>query len=157
MSSTSTLLLIIQLLYHNPGTFLYLFVPFSFIIIAVINIPGMYTYVCVNFSNFCQLFSSYEYFSAKREVLGHGKPGRTHWSRSRRDPCTLERVAGAQSFSFPAGVDRTISLVSVREALLCTYVPVYPGNIIVCFLLIYTGTWYFAVLILIVLLYCCTW
>ena len=28
------------------------------------------------------------------------KAGRTHLSRSRRDPCTLERVTGAQIFSF---------------------------------------------------------
>ena len=52
-----------------------------------------------------------------------GNPaGHTDWSRSRRDPCTLKRVAGARSF-FPAGVDKTISLVSVREAFFYTYVP----------------------------------
>ena len=71
------------------------------------TIPGIYNiplaiYICirmfVNFSYFWQLFSSYEHFSAKHQVLGHGKPGRTSWSRFRRDPCTLERVAGAQKF-----------------------------------------------------------
>ena len=49
------------------------------------------------------------------------KSGRTHWSRSRRDPSNLEGVTGAQSVLFPAGADLTISLVSVREALLCTW------------------------------------
>ena len=84
------------------------------------------TYICVRMfvkcSYSCHLFSSYEHYSAKQEVLGHMKPGRTHWSRSRRDPCTLERVTGTQKF-FPAEVDKTISLVSAREALFCTYVP----------------------------------
>ena len=45
----------------------------------------------------------------------YGKPCRTHWSRSGRDPCSVERVASAQSF-FSAGVDKSIFLVSVREA-----------------------------------------
>ena len=34
-----------------------------------------------------------------------GKAVRTHWSRSRRGPCTLERVAGARSFSSGRGWD----------------------------------------------------
>ena len=54
----------------------------------------------VNFSCFCQLFSSYEHVSAKHQVFRHVKPGRAHWSRSRRDPYTLERGAGAQSVFF---------------------------------------------------------
>ena len=58
------------------------------------------------------------------------KPGRTHWPRSWRHPCTLKSVEGAQCFFFPAGVDKTISLVSVQEALFCTYVSVNIG----CFL-----------------------
>ena len=53
----------------------------------------------VKFSYFCQLFSLRTgAFSAKLHVLGHMKPGRTHRSRSRCDPCTLERVTGAHKF-----------------------------------------------------------
>ena len=37
-------------------------------------------------------------FGKTATTLGHMKPGRTHRSRSRRHPCTLERVAGAQRF-----------------------------------------------------------
>ena len=75
----------------------------------------------VHFSYFWQFFSSYERFTATQQVFGHMKPGRTHWSKSPRDPCTLEGVAGAQSF-FPAGVDnKTISLVSMREAFVCIW------------------------------------
>ena len=53
----------------------------------------------------------------------HGKRGRTHRSRSGRDPCNVERVACAQIF-FWVGVDKTSSLVSVREAYFVPYVPV---------------------------------
>ena len=35
-------------------------------------------------------------------MVDTGSPGRTHWSRSGRDPCNLEHVASAQSF-FPGG------------------------------------------------------
>ena len=53
----------------------------------------------------------------------HGKPGPIHRSRSRRDPCTQERVVGAQFF-FPAGVDKTISRgFSTRSYFFHTYVP----------------------------------
>ena len=76
----------------------------------------------VKFSCFWQHFSSYERFSANQHLLGHMKPRRTNWSGSRRDPCTLERVTGAQTF-FPVRVDKVISLVSIREASFCTYVP----------------------------------
>ena len=41
-----------------------------------------------------------------------------------RDPFPLERVAGPQRYSFSAGVDKTIVLVSVREDLFFTYVPI---------------------------------
>ena len=54
----------------------------------------------VYFSYFCPLFSSYEHFSANQYVQGPGKRGRTHWSRSRRDPCILKHVDCAQSFVF---------------------------------------------------------
>ena len=48
------------------------------------------------------------------------KPGWIRWSRSRRYPCTLERVATPQTF-FPAGVGKTTSVVSEREALFSTW------------------------------------
>ena len=83
----------------------------------------IYVYVCLSiFRTFANFSLRTKDFSAKHQMRGHMKPGRTHWSRSRRDPCTLERVAGAQTF-FSAGVDKTISLVSIREAFFCTYVP----------------------------------
>ena len=62
--------------------------------IASLNVAGWYSVykvrkeadMCiltfVEFPYFSQLFSSYEHFSAKHQVLGHMKPGRTHWSRS---------------------------------------------------------------------------
>ena len=40
----------------------------------------------------------------------HRKSGRTHWSRSGRDPCSGAR--GGRSNFFPAGIDKTSSLVS---------------------------------------------
>ena len=59
----------------------------------------------------------------------HGRPVRIHhWSRHGRDPCTLERVASPQN-CFWVGVDETISLVSVRKALFCTYVPLKCGQL----------------------------
>ena len=88
----------------------------------------------------CELFVIFRTYLSARAQLGktpssrHGKPGRTHWSRSGRDPCTPERVAGAQTF-FPPGVYKTISLVS-RQALPCTYVPLKCCNILVLSLLI---------------------
>ena len=93
------------------------------------------SYVC-ECSYFFQLFSSYEHLSAKSLFLlllllipsiPTREPHRRHQSRSRRDPCTLERVAGAQCF-FPAGVDKTIPLISVHEALFFTYVSVKYGQ-----------------------------
>ena len=61
----------------------------------------MYVYVCLSIFRTVAHFSlRTKHFSAKHQILGHMKPGRTHWSRSRRDPCTLERVASAQSVSF---------------------------------------------------------
>ena len=86
-------------------------------------LPGICTRMFVKFSYFCQLLSSYEHFSAKHQVLG------THEAR----PGTLVEVSarsahsgarGGRSKSFPAGVDKTISLVLVREATFCTYVSV---------------------------------
>ena len=74
----------------------------------------------VNFSYVCQVFSSYEHSSANNYLPRYGNLDRRHWSRSPRHPCTLERMAGAQKI-FPAGMMG--SLVSVREASFCTYVP----------------------------------
>ena len=58
--------------------------------------------IFVNFSFSFEHISSYEHFSAKRQVRRHGKPVRTRWSRFELDPSTVARVAGAQSF-FSAG------------------------------------------------------
>ena len=43
----------------------------------------------------------FEHISSCGKTLSsrHGKPGRTHWSRSGRNPCSVERVASAQTFS----------------------------------------------------------
>ena len=65
------------------------------------HIPGMYTYVCQIFV-FLPTFLFAGALFGKHQVLGHEKPRRTHWSRSRGDPCTLKRVASAQTF-FPDG------------------------------------------------------
>ena len=93
----------------------------SILIVRVILIGELF-YVCKNFV----LFRAYLFVRALLgKTLGsrHGKPGRTQWSRFGRDPYTaVARVAGVQSF-FPAGGDNNISLVSVRETLFCTYVP----------------------------------
>ena len=50
---------------------------------------------------------------AKTLSSRHGKPDRTHWSRSGRDPCTLELVASSQSFFRPEWI-RRYDGVSVR-------------------------------------------
>ena len=70
----------------------------------------------------------------KRQAPRHARPCRRQRSRSRRDPCALERVAGARCFFFSlAGGDKTISLVSVREALPCTRY-IRTGKFVVCIL-----------------------
>ena len=60
----------------------------------------LYT-TCGYLREFFVLFRTYFFV---RPLIGktpgsrHGQPGRTHWSRSGRDPCPLERVASPQSF-----------------------------------------------------------
>ena len=73
----------------------------------------------VTFLKFSVLFRAYLFVRAllgKTPSSRHTKPGRTHWSRSGHDPGTLERVAGAQTFLFPAGVDMTISLFQYERS-----------------------------------------
>ena len=62
----------------------------------------------------------------KTQSSRHGKPGRTHWSRSGGDPCPLERVASQSSMTFfrREWTRRFPWFHSVREALFCTYVQV---------------------------------
>ena len=88
---------------------------------------AVYVHVCL--SN----FRTFANFSLRiiQALFGKTPSTRAHEARpdalverSRRDSYTLERGAGAQSFFSPAGVDKTISLDSAREALLFTYVPV---------------------------------
>ena len=71
----------------------------------------------VKFRTFAHFSLRTKHFSAKHRMLGHMKPGRTHWSRSRRDPCTLERAAGAQRFLdyFP-GCDTRGLILYVRTS-----------------------------------------
>ena len=84
----------------------------------------MYTYLSI-FGTFVNFFLWYNVlFVKKNECTGHGKDGRIHSSWSQRDQRTLERVAGARLFFIPARVNKTTSLVSVREAFFCTYVNV---------------------------------
>ena len=66
--------------------------------------------MALNVSYFFQFFPSYEQFSAKRQRKYI--PVREAWPytlidglRSRRNPCTLERVAPAQQGKNPAGVE----------------------------------------------------
>ena len=83
----------------------------------------MYTYVC-------QIFVLLPTFLFVRALFGKTASTRTHEAR----PDTLVEVSarsvhsGARDrrskFFFPAGVDKTISLVSIREALFRTYVSV---------------------------------
>ena len=92
---------------------------------------GTAYYICirmpVKFSYFCQLFV--------RVLFGKTLSARTHETR----PDTLVEVSerpvysgarGGRAKFFPAGMDKATSLVSVREALFCTYVSVN----VVCFL-----------------------
>ena len=62
----------------------------------------VHIYICMSifrtFANFS--LRTQHCCSVKHQILVHMKPGRTRWSRSRRDPCTLERVAGAKTFLF---------------------------------------------------------
>ena len=76
----------------------------------------------VKFSYFCQLFSWY------KELFGKTPNVRTHEAR----PDTLVEVSARSVHSgargrllkcLPSGEDETISPVSIREALFCTYVP----------------------------------
>ena len=68
-------------------------------------------------------------FWAKRQVVDTGSPA-GHVGRGPGAIRALWSVWRALKVFFPAGVDKTISLVSVREALFCTYVSVHA----VCFL-----------------------
>ena len=77
----------------------------------------------VKFSHFCQLFCLYENVSAEHSELGHMKPGRKQGSGLGATH-SLWTAWRALKVFHPAGVDKTISLVSVREALFCTYVSV---------------------------------
>ena len=54
----------------------------------------------VNLLPVFERISSSEHVSAKCYGGRHGKAVRTHWSRSGRDPCTLERVVCTQNCFF---------------------------------------------------------
>ena len=77
----------------------------------------------VKFSYLCQLFSSYKAL--------FGKPPNARAYEARLDRLVEVSARSVHSgargrrskFFFPAGVDKTISLVSIREAFFCTYVP----------------------------------
>ena len=77
----------------------------------------------------CQIFLLLPTFLFVRALFGQTPSTRTHEARSD----TLVEVSarsvhsgarGGHSFFFPAGVDKTISLVSVCEALFCSYISV---------------------------------
>ena len=77
----------------------------------------------VNVSYFFEHISSYEHVLAKRYAFDMGIPG-GHIGRGPGAIRALWSAWQALKVIFSAGADTTISLVSVREALLCTYVPI---------------------------------
>ena len=83
------------------------------------SIPGTYVYrMFVKFPYMLLLSSSYTSTcrrNARKHRL-HGTAGPTHWLRCRRDPCTLERVAGAQTIiSGESGFDTISQGCSARR------------------------------------------
>ena len=50
------------------------------------SISYVYVYLS-NFRTFANFSLRTKHFSAKHRMVGRMNPGRTHWSRSRRDPC----------------------------------------------------------------------
>ena len=110
----------------------------------------LYVYVYV-----CQIFALLPTFLFVRALFGETPSTRTH--EARRD--TLVKVSapsvysgargGRSKFFFPAGVDTTISLVSVREALFYTYVSVNKFCLFSHLLLLYVAppTVHFLVLV----------
>ena len=77
----------------------------------------------VKFSHFCQLFSSYKHFGQNTKYSDTGSPA-GHIGRGFGAFRALWSVWRALKVFLPAGVDKTISLVSIGEALFCTYVSV---------------------------------
>ena len=89
----------------------------------------LFWYVCrrmfVKFSYFCQLFfSSYKplFGETPNKYSDTGSPPK-HIGRGLGAIRTLWSAWQALKVFYSAGVDKTISLVPIREALFCTYVP----------------------------------
>ena len=78
----------------------------NFITATVFTFPDRVVriYVCALIYLILRCFVLLRTHLLKRALFGetpsspHGKPAQTHWSRSGRDPCPLERVASPQSF-----------------------------------------------------------
>ena len=84
----------------------------------------MYTYVCQIFVLLPTCFSSYEHFSAKhQENPGTWSPVGTS-GRGLGAIRTLWSAWQVLKVCVQAGVDKTTSLVSAREAIFCTYASV---------------------------------
>ena len=75
----------------------------------------------VDFSYFFEHISSYEHFLAQRQVVDTASPAE-HIGRGLGATRALWNAWQAVNLFFSVGVEKTISLVSAREAFLCTYV-----------------------------------